>query len=59
MSFVPFVYLFPGQGEDETRTFIILHHPSLPSDEYALAESYCADPDCDCRRVLMYVFGRG
>jgi len=48
---VPFTYLFPEQRPAET-------HPSLPDDEYALVESYCVDPTCDCRRVMLNVLPR-
>jgi hypothetical protein len=53
-----FVRLFPGQAMAETRTITTRGHDVLPDDEYALVESYCTDPTCDCRRVMLYVVGR-
>ncbi len=32
--------------------------PGLPPDKYAYVEFYCAEPDCDCRRVALQVVGR-
>lgn len=58
MGLIPFVFLFPKQAEAETRTITTRGHPGLPDDEYALVESYCVDPQCDCRRVMLNVLGR-
>jgi len=55
---VPFAYLFPEQGPAETRVITTHGYPSLPDDEYALVESYCVDPKCDCRRVMLNVLPR-
>jgi hypothetical protein len=55
---VPFVRFFPQQGTAETRVLTTQGHPVLPDDEYALLESFCADPGCDCRRVMLNVIGR-
>jgi hypothetical protein len=55
MYLVPFVTLFPEQGEQETRVITTYRHEILPDDEYALAESYCTDPQCNCRRVMLSV----
>ena len=55
---VPFAYLFPEQGPAETRVITTHGYPSLPDDEYALLESYCVDPTCDCRRVMLNVLPR-
>ena len=55
---VPFVAIFPGQGQRETRTLTTFRHGRLPDDEYALTESYCPDPACDCRRVMLNVVAR-
>ncbi len=30
-------------------------HSQLPSDKYALIDSYCTDLDCDCRVVYIFV----
>lgn len=58
MGYVPYSRLFPEQGAAETRVAFVLKHDVLPGDEYGLYELYCRDPDCDCRRVLINVFGR-
>ncbi len=55
---VPFVRFFPDQAAAETRVFITIKDPVLPADEYGLLESYCADPQCNCRRVMLNVVGR-
>ena len=33
--------------------------PGLPADEYAYLEFYCAELDCDCRRVMLQVISKG
>jgi hypothetical protein len=58
MNLIPFVMIFPEQGERETRTITTRGHHLLPDDEYALVDAYCPDPACDCRRVLLNVVGR-
>jgi len=55
---VPFVRFFPQQGTAETRVLTTQGHPVLPDDENALLEFFCADPGCDCRRVMLGVIGR-
>lgn len=53
---VPFVSRFPDLAARETRV-LLLPHPQcgLPSGSYGFVEWYCADPACDCRRVLFQV----
>lgn len=58
MSYQPFYELFPEIAEKETRTLTAINHPRLPADDYALIESYCNEPDCDCRRVFFNVASR-
>ena len=36
----------------------VLNRMDLPDDEYGLIESYCEDPACDCRRVMLNVVSR-
>ncbi len=55
MDLVPFVTLFPEQAIAETRSVTARRHPRLPDDSYAMVESYCPDPKCDCRRVMIGV----
>ena len=58
MYLTPFATIFPTQGQQETRVITTRGYPGLPDDEYALVEAYCADPKCDCRRVMLNVLGR-
>ena len=58
MFYQPLHELFPEIAEQETRVLIIFNHPDLPADEYALIESYCSEPGCDCRRVILNVGSR-
>jgi hypothetical protein len=58
MIYQPFYELFPEIAEKETRTLTAINHPHLPADDYALLESYCNDPDCDCRRVFFNILSR-
>lgn len=55
MSLEPFVRHFKEIGEAETRTLHILaeNPKGIPKGEYALAEFYCTDQKCDCRRVML------
>ncbi len=55
MHFVPFCDYFPEIGLEETRCFTILSDEKLPKDMYCLMESYCSNPECDCRRVMFSV----
>jgi hypothetical protein len=45
-------------AERETRTLTTFGQDGLPADTYGLVEFYCADPDCDCRRVMLGVVSR-
>jgi hypothetical protein len=46
-------------AERETRTITIFEpHDDLPPDTYALIESYCPDPTCDCRRVMLNILSK-
>ena len=51
---------FKEVAERETRNVTVQEgNPwGVPGDEYALVESYCTDPDCDCRRVMLNVLAR-
>ncbi len=55
MPYTLFYERFPELAEEETRSLILLNDPELPDDEYAFIESYCDEPDCDCRRVFFNV----
>ena len=58
LGLVPFVRLFPQQATSETRVLTTRRYPGLPDDEYGLLESYCPEPSCNCRRVMLNVVGR-
>ena len=54
----PFVLMFPSQGMMETRVIRTSDFPGLPDDDYGLQDSYCNDPACHCRRVMLNVASR-
>ncbi len=56
MLYELFYKRFPKIAEKETRKIISFGDPGLPDGEYALIESYCSDPNCDCRRVFFNVY---
>ena len=62
---IPFLRLFPELAARDTRCIRVgpSRDPnveqSLPADEYAFLEFYCAKPDCDCRRVFLQVVRQG
>jgi hypothetical protein len=52
----PFFERFPKQAAEETRTITIAPgHPSVPAGTYGFLEFFCAEDDCDCRRVVVSV----
>ena len=56
MPYETFHTRFPEIAENETRTIMFINDPDLPQDTYMLIESYCNEPDCDCRRVFLDVY---
>ena len=58
MYLTRFIDIFREQGLAETRSLTLRGYPGLPDDEYALIESYCTDPHCDCRRTMLGVVRR-
>lgn len=58
MGLVPFVLLFPEQATREVRVISAQHYPGLPDDDYGFQDSYCDDPTCHCRRVMLTVVNR-
>ncbi len=58
MYSIHFVALFREQALAETRTLTTRGDAALPDDDYALAEAYCGDPQCACRRVMLNILGR-
>jgi hypothetical protein len=56
VGFIPFYKVEPDLAERETRTITVLKtHDGLPRGTYGLIESYCPDPACDCRRVMLNI----
>lgn len=55
---VPFHKYFPDMARAECRAATVFGRDDLPDDEYGLLESYCDDPACDCRRVMLNVASR-
>jgi len=37
------------------RTLTIAHHLELPDGAYAMLDTYCTDPGCDCRKTMILV----
>jgi hypothetical protein len=62
MSMMRFGLLFRELAERETRTARVFEMSprtgNLPVDEYGFDESYCTEPGCDCRRVMINVLAR-
>ena len=53
---IPFHTHFPDLAPRETRVAILpFPQGGVPAGPYAFIEHYCADPGCDCRRVLLLV----
>ena len=56
MYLIPFYMVEPGLAFRETRVMHLMEgQEGLPRGSYGLLESYCPDPDCDCRRVMLHV----
>jgi len=51
---VPFYEVCPDAGE-EMRVMRVQGHPRLPDGDYGLVDAFCADPDCDCRVIYIFV----
>jgi hypothetical protein len=53
---VPFHRVEPDLAAKEIRTARLFEpREGIPTGTYGLVESYCPDPDCDCRRVMINV----
>ncbi|CAN5924715.1 hypothetical protein BH11MYX4_BH11MYX4_41650 [soil metagenome] len=51
-----FDVLFPDLAKSECRTLQPINDPDLPDATFLFREHYCADRDCDCRRVVLAVW---
>ena len=55
MGMMAFHLLFPDEAADECRTVVPVGISDLPRRTFVFMEAYCADPRCDCRRVILNV----
>jgi len=55
MAMTPFHMLFPMVAMKETRALKPDPGKGIPDRLYAFEETYCDDPGCDCRRVIIRV----
>lgn len=58
MHFAPFFETHPHLAAKETRALTVTDESllTIPPGTYGLVEFYCADPKCDCRRVMLHIF---
>ena len=52
---IGFHLLFPKEAANECRTVTTLDRAGQPERTFVFMEAYCADPGCDCRRVILNV----
>ena len=53
---VPLFQVDAELAAKETRTATLFKpDDGIPAGSYGFLESYCPDPDCDCRRVMINV----
>jgi hypothetical protein len=52
---IGFHLLFPSEAANECRTVIPTGRFDLPHRTFVWMEAYCADPQCDCRRVMLNI----
>lgn len=57
MEFIPAGEII-GEAH-QVRTVTIKQSPQLPDGEYSFIDTYCADPDCDCRKTMIQVMHNG
>ena len=55
MPLEPFHRFFPDVAQAEVRSVHVIDDPIIPPGDYAIIESYCTEPDCDCERVMLNV----
>jgi hypothetical protein len=60
LSYEPFHSRFPELAAAETRVINIFEESNLrlPPGEYALVESFCNEPGCDCRRAFLNIVAK-
>jgi len=57
MEFIPAGEII-GEAH-QVRTVTIKQSPQLPDGEYSFIDTYCADPECDCRKTMIQVMHNG
>ena len=57
MYLVPFFVIDADLAARETRVMNLMQaQDGIPPGNYGLIESYCPDPACDCRRVMLNIY---
>lgn len=46
---------FPDKAQQETVVYYAANESSLLEGYYAFLESYCSNPDCDCKEALIQI----
>lgn len=57
MDMIPLIAKCP-EACRQTVCIPIFDHETIPEGLFALLESYCSDPECDCRRVFLNVIDK-
>jgi hypothetical protein len=57
MEFIPAGEII-GEAH-QVRTVSIKESPQLPDGEYSFIDTYCVDPECDCRKTMIQVMHNG
>ena len=55
MPMIPFMERFPDLAARETRSVTVSGRTDIPDGKYGFLESFCDEPRCDCRRVMIVV----
>jgi hypothetical protein len=55
MAMLTFHTLFPDEADTGYGTVIPVSRAGLPKRPFCFVESYCVEPECDCRRVMLSV----
>jgi len=57
MEFIPAGEII-GEAH-QVRSVEIAKSPQLPDGEYSFIDTYCSDPECDCRKTMIQVMHKG
>lgn len=58
MPMVPLIKYCPEIARRETTIVVIKGDKKIPDGVYALLESFCDEPDCDCCRVFVNIVSK-